>query len=149
MVAGTFSDVPMQNKPPTVWPGHPMSDKQLGQQLYVQRIKNGELLHIEFPLEDQTPYYETAPAEFLANLIGHESSGSLLSYLKSKSWASSLVAGTACSATGWSSFAIDIDMTETGKSAFCRCYGQRRLTFVCVKSARTTLSSPSSRTSAC
>jgi insulysin len=82
----------------------------------MKRTRHGEQLHIEFPVEDQTPYYETQPTMFLASLIGHESEGSLLSYLKSKDWANGLDAGTTDSATGWSGFQIDIDLTETGKS---------------------------------
>ena len=53
-------------------------------------------------------------ARYLAHLVGHEGSGSLLSLLKTKGWANGLSAGPYESATDWASFIVSVECTEKG-----------------------------------
>lgn len=113
MCAGLFADVPNSNREPTIWPGNPMPDDQT--QTWIQRVRERNVVSIVFPLADQSQFYRTQPANFLANLIGHESKGSVLSLLKEKDWATGITAGLESSATGWSSFSVSVNLTESGK----------------------------------
>ena len=58
--------------------------------------------------------FRSKPVEYLSHLIGHESEGSILSVLKAKGWANSLSSGVSQSAADFSSFAIDVSLTEEG-----------------------------------
>ena len=51
---------------------------------------------------------------YLAHLVGHEGSGSLLSLLKAKGWANGLNAGPYESATDWANFVVSVECTERG-----------------------------------
>jgi len=48
------------------------------------------------------------------SLIGHEGKGSILSLLRELGWANDLSAGEAHSCTDWSSFAVNISLTDAG-----------------------------------
>ena len=49
---------------------------------------------------------------YLANLLGHEGKGSILSLLKKKSWANGLGAGTHNNCTDFSTFHVSITVTD-------------------------------------
>eukprot|EP00959_Pyramimonas_sp_CCMP1952_P162035 3387819-Pyramimonas_sp.AAC.1 len=71
-----------------------------------------------FPLPSQFEHYTRKPDEYISHLIGHEGSGSLLSALKDKGWATKLSAGVSDSGHEKSSacwlFGIAITLTEAG-----------------------------------
>lgn len=54
----------------------------------------------------------------MAHLIGHEGSGSLLSYLKAKGWCNFLEAGPAGGAKGFMFFCVNVDLTEDGEGIY-------------------------------
>lgn len=81
--------------------------------LSVKPVKDLRKLSLLFPL----PELDTKQQKYLdaiAYMLGDESEGSLLSYLKSKSWAISLAAGGSLNYRGGDSFSIDIKLTEQG-----------------------------------
>jgi hypothetical protein len=55
------------------------------------------------------------PANYLGHLLGHEGEGSVFAFLKSKGWASGLVAGEGGdSFSAASTFFVKVELTEAG-----------------------------------
>lgn len=65
----------------------------LGKLYRIIPTKETHSLSITWQLPSLVRDWKTKPAEYLAHLVGHEASGSLLSYFRSKAWATSAVAG--------------------------------------------------------
>ena len=57
---------------------------------------------------------------YLSHLIGHEAKGSILALLRDKGWANDLSSGESHSNSDWSSFAINIDLTDRYWKMFTR-----------------------------
>ncbi len=55
------------------------------------------------------------PSSYVAHLIGHEGTGSLLSYLKGRGWCNFLEAGPSHGAKGFMFFMVMVDLTEEGE----------------------------------
>ncbi|KAI8077795.1 Metalloenzyme, LuxS/M16 peptidase-like protein [Halteromyces radiatus] len=109
-----FSDVRDKNIKVPTYPGHPLGQNELLKQILVKSVKHTRLLEITFPFPDQSPYYETQPANYLSHLIGHEGTGSILSYLKKKGWATFLSSGCYDAGEGFSFYHASVDLTEQG-----------------------------------
>lgn len=71
-------------------------------------------LELTFLFPDQRPFFKSHPAQYFSHLIGHEGQGSILHYLKKKSWANSLSAGSYHICDGSEVFSISVDMTKEG-----------------------------------
>ncbi len=69
---------------------------------------------MSFPLPAVKEHYLTAPVSYIANLLGHEGRGSLLSLLKSRGWADSLSAGLGMDSSDDAALAINIALTAEG-----------------------------------
>ncbi|CAN0379487.1 unnamed protein product [Laminaria digitata] len=82
--------------------------------LKVVPVKEARDVTISWPLPPIDKYFRSKPAGYLAHLVGHEGSGSLLSLLKTKGWANGLSAGPYESATDWASFIVSVECTERG-----------------------------------
>ncbi|KAJ2638098.1 metalloprotease, partial [Coemansia sp. RSA 1694] len=55
------------------------------------------------------------PSRYLGSLVGHEGKGSILSYVKRRGWATSIVAGRSpTSAEGFDMFKVTVSLTELG-----------------------------------
>ena len=72
------------------------------------------VLQLSWPLPQQKQFYRTKPIRYVSHLIGHESAGSILALLKKKGWADSLSAGEGSAASDFSSFIVNIELTEDG-----------------------------------
>lgn len=83
-------------------------------QLDIRPLQAKHLLKLQFPMPDPVQYFTRKPVSYLANLIGHEGEGSLLSYLKTQGWATGLAAGSGISTGEESLFSITISLTEAG-----------------------------------
>ena len=59
-------------------------------------------------------YYQDKPFEILAHLLGHEGEHSLHALLKDKGWINGLAAGNSDVADNYTTFDIDIDLTDEG-----------------------------------
>ncbi|XP_065204245.1 nardilysin-like [Planococcus citri] len=81
---------------------------------YVTTIQNKTELQLMWQMPPIKALYRTKPDRLISWLVGHESKGSLLSYFKSKLWATSLSAGAHESNSLYSLFGITITMTEDG-----------------------------------
>jgi insulysin len=76
-------------------------------------------VEISFPLAYQPPFWRYKPGRFVSHFLGHEGPGSLLSYLKSKGWATALTSATQALARGFAMFKVTIHMTDDGfRTAF-------------------------------
>ncbi|XP_065350054.1 insulin-degrading enzyme-like isoform X1 [Cloeon dipterum] len=96
------------------WPGNPFGQEQLQKKGLAVPIKDWRSLSVTFPIPDMKQHYKAGPNRYLGHLIGHESSGSLLSALKKRGWSSHLNAGCRSVARDISFFAVNVDLTEKG-----------------------------------
>ncbi|XP_065350636.1 insulin-degrading enzyme-like [Cloeon dipterum] len=96
------------------WPGNPFGQEQLQKKGLAVPIKDWRSLSVIFPIPDMKQHYKAGPNRYLSRLIGHESSGSLLSALKKRGWSSHLNAGCRSVARDISFFAVNVDLTEKG-----------------------------------
>lgn len=82
--------------------------------LEIVPVKDLRSLSLLFPLPATSRLYHSKPTSLLSHMIGHEGKGSILSYLKSKSFANSLSAGIYESFSSFSLFSVSLELTETG-----------------------------------
>ncbi|KAL5217065.1 hypothetical protein ABZP36_017749 [Zizania latifolia] len=84
----------------------------------LEAVKDVHSLCLSWTLPCLHKEYMKKPEDYLAHLLGHEGKGSLLCFLKAKSWASSLSAGVGTGGTQRSSYAyifeMSIHLTDSG-----------------------------------
>ena len=115
MVTERFTAVENKNVDVPMWEKNPIRNpEETGKMLYVVPVKNLRNLNITFPIHDLQPHYRSSPGHYLGHLIGHEGKGSLLSELKRRGWASSLVGGQKHGARGFGFFIVNLDLSEEG-----------------------------------
>ena len=73
-------------------------------------------MELQFPMREIQSLYESKPTQYLSHLLGHEGSGSLLSYLKNnKGYVTDLYADDSSkSCTSFSIFTIKMELTTLG-----------------------------------
>lgn len=85
---------------------------------FVKPIGNVSKIDITWCLPPMIEKFKTKPDQYISFILGHEGTGSILSYLRKKLWAVDLVAGTDDSGLGsntmFSLFSIVISLTEDG-----------------------------------
>lgn len=114
MVSGMFAAIP-NHRSALQQIDQPLFDNaQLPLSIDITPVKDIRHLSLQFPLPSLYPYYQTKPSHYIANLLGHEGRGSLLSYLKQQGWAESLSAGLGHNASDASTFNISIALTRAG-----------------------------------
>lgn len=115
MVVGLFSGVEDKNVSIPNWANvtHPFT-KNAGSWTEAVPVKDFRSLNLTWAIPDLTEYYNSSPGHYLGHLIGHEGKGSLLSELKAKGWANSLVGGQKQGAKGFDFFIVNVDLTEDG-----------------------------------
>jgi len=79
---------------------------------HIVPVKDFNQLNILWEVPDMLHMWKTKPGNLFSHLIGHEGEGSILSLLKKKGWAISLVAGTQDTAPGL--MYINIKLTPEG-----------------------------------
>lgn len=114
MVVDKFSPAHNQNLGPPLFEGSPFTSNELQKGIFVKTVKDVRLLELTFPFPDQDSLFATKPGQFLTHFIGHEGSGSILSYLKNKGWANGLSAGCSPAATGFAFFKVNVELTAEG-----------------------------------
>lgn len=120
MVRGRFDAVPNYK---SVQPKHgqPLFKKNsLPLLLSVKPVQELRSLSLTIPLPPVQDYFHEKPLAYIANLIGHEGQGSLLSLLKEEGLAEGLSAGAGLSDQSGSSFDITIGLTPDGLSKWQR-----------------------------
>lgn len=89
-------------------------DGQLPALVAYQTIKRGYRVTYNFPVPGIDAHYRQKPADYLANLLGHEGRGSLYQHLKREGWIESLAAGAGSYDSNNSLVSIDIELTDAG-----------------------------------
>ncbi|WP_197472037.1 insulinase family protein, partial [Oleiphilus sp. HI0067] len=82
--------------------------------IQVKSIKDTRSISLSFPVPTSRPYINTQPLGYIANLIGHEGKGSLLSSLKKKQLVDTLSAGPQFDTDNQGMFIISMSLTEKG-----------------------------------
>ena len=83
-------------------------------QLEVQSIMDKRSMAVAFPIPSPTEYRDSQPVSYLANLIGHEGKGSLLSTLKTEQLVDSLSAGAQFDTRTDAMFMVNMSLTQKG-----------------------------------
>ena len=110
-----FSPVQNKNIPERIWPQNVFKNQQMRTKLFVVPVKDIYHVNLTFPMEDMCQYYASAPAGFVAQLIGHKGPGGLYSYLRRHGLAHHLVASCKTLARGFSFFVINVQLTDRGE----------------------------------
>ena len=87
---------------------------QLPLEVISRPLKDLRQMNMNFTLPSVAEYYREKPLSYIANLLGHEGEGSLLSLLKQQGLAEGLSAGGRDKGDGSSAFYISIQLTEKG-----------------------------------
>lgn len=114
MATARFADIPLIEHDFTRPDVPVFAPEQLPMDMHIKPIKEIRRLQFTFPMPESTSTYAYKPVAFLANLIGHEGEGSVLSLLKEKGWAESLSAGRGLSTEHASTLNVSINLTREG-----------------------------------
>ena len=109
-----FSKIPNKNLPVKQITEPFFSGGYLPAKLQVESVMDTRSLSLSFPIPSTKDYIHSQPMGYLANLIGHEGKGSLLSALKDKQLVDTLSAGTQFDTGVHAMFIITMSLTETG-----------------------------------
>jgi insulysin len=82
--------------------------------LNVTPLKDKRVLVMTFPIPPVVDYYRSKPAHYIANLLGYEGKGSLLSLLKSKGWVETLSAGLGVDTLNNAALSLSLELTREG-----------------------------------
>jgi secreted Zn-dependent insulinase-like peptidase len=113
-VQDRFTDIPNKNLPITNIDTPFFPGGFLPATLQVKSVMDKRSMTLAFPIPSPTPYLKSQPMSYLANLIGHEGKGSLLSALKNKELVDTLSAGTQFDTRSKALFMISMSLTEKG-----------------------------------
>lgn len=91
-----------------------LSQELLLKKINIMPVKEQKRLNISFALPSMEPFYKTKPLTFISHLLGNESPGSLLSYLKEHGLANNLSAGGGVSGYNFKDYSISIQLTDKG-----------------------------------
>ncbi|SCU94449.1 LAME_0F07492g1_1 [Lachancea meyersii CBS 8951] len=109
-----FKDVPNSDRPAPSYEATMLPSECLMQVIRAKPVKDLKKVEVTFACPDVDEHWESKPGHYLSHLIGHEGSGSLLAYFKTKGWANELSAGAHTVSKGNAIFSIDIDLTDEG-----------------------------------
>ncbi len=108
-----FSDILNKNIATPEYSDQLFKNKENAVIHFVESVRDQDVLKLSFSIPDEIPFWQSKPTSFLAQLLGDEGEGSLLSYLKEKGMASGLE-----TSTWWRIFHIRIHLTEKGKKDY-------------------------------
>nr|WP_100641470.1 insulinase family protein [Marinobacter salexigens] len=116
MVRARFSAIENRNLAAKVHSTSLLEPHKLPAKVSAEAIKDVRNLSLSFPIPSQQKNYRTKPASYIANLLGHEGSGSLFDVLKSNGLADSLSAGIGMDTGEHATLDISIALTPEGLS---------------------------------
>ena len=113
-----FSEIKNNGSSMPVEPRHPWggADGYSGIQQWSVPVKDTRNVVISWAMPEVRGQFASKPDRYLSHLMGHEGPGSILSCLKSKGLATDLMAGTFDSEAGYSTFSVQVGLTEEGLS---------------------------------
>ena len=80
----------------------------------VAAVKDRRILSLMFPVPPARSHWREKPDWYIANLLGHEGPGSLLSAFKARGWADGLSSGPASEYRDAAMFHVTVALTEQG-----------------------------------
>lgn len=133
MVRPRFSNVPLREI--TIAAHYPglFSPGTLPASLEIKPEKELRSLSFAFPIPNPDKFYLTKPYGYIAHLLGHEGSGSLLSLLKRLGWADAVYANTSLENRSDALFQLSIQLTPQGVRARDQIIS---LVFYCIEQLR-------------
>lgn len=113
-----FSDVPDHSLPRPSYDGELIySPQEMGKLTKAKPIMVSNKLELSFLIpSDMEECWRSKPAQYYSHLLGHESKGSLLYFLKSLNWVNELSAGNMKVCQGSSLFMVELELTPEGLS---------------------------------
>ncbi len=99
---------PFHTSEPLLTPG------TLPARLNVVPLEDRRVLVMTFPIPPVIHYWRRKPVHYIANLLGYEGKGSLLSLLKKQGWAETLSAGLGISNVSEATLSVSMELTEEG-----------------------------------
>ncbi len=113
-----FMLVPNRNLPEWGVPETFMGPDPNFRLMQVKTVKDSRSLTLTFPLPPTVQYYTSRPLGLIGSMLGHEGEHSLLSLLKRENLATGLSAGGGGSNPSYSSFTLNIQLTERGQQNY-------------------------------
>ncbi len=108
-----FSDIANKKIPEPQYGEQLFKNTQNAAIHFVESVRDQDVLKLSFSIPDELPHWESKPTSFLAQLLGDEGEGSLLSYLKEQGLAMGLE-----TSTWWRIFHVRLHLTEKGKKNY-------------------------------
>lgn len=91
-----------------------ITDDQKQSHIQIVPLKDQKRVSICFSLPEINQFYKRKPLSFISHLLGNESPGSLLSYLKIQGLANNLSAGGGVNGYNFKDYSISIQLTDKG-----------------------------------
>jgi len=114
MVRKRFSAIANRNLTAKTHP-EPLYDlEQLPEKVTAQTLKDSRNMTLSFPIPSQRDNYQTKPASYVANLLGHEGHGSLFDVLKRAGLVESLSAGLGMDTGEHATLDLSMSLTREG-----------------------------------
>ncbi|WP_339649322.1 insulinase family protein [uncultured Marinobacter sp.] len=114
MVRKRFSAIANRNLTARTHP-EPLYDlEQLPEKVTAQTLKDSRNMTLSFPIPSQRDNYQTKPASYVANLLGHEGHGSLFDVLKRAGLVESLSAGLGMDTGEHATLDLSMSLTREG-----------------------------------
>ncbi|MGF1765918.1 insulinase family protein [Enterovibrio makurazakiensis] len=109
-----FEQIPDHKLPPMI-PDVPFVDTAQEQQfITIEPLKDVRKLTLAFSMPATDQHYRVKPLSYIANLLGYEGTGSVMSLLKKKGLINNLSAGGGISGSNFREFTISVSLTEAG-----------------------------------
>lgn len=110
-----FSPVENSNLPRPSYDELVFTEAQMGKITRAKPIMDTRKLELSFVIpNDEEENWKCRPSGYYAHLLGHESKGSVLYFLKEKNWVTDLMAGALKTCQGNSMFLIELELTPLG-----------------------------------
>lgn len=111
-----FSDVPNKGLTRPFYNLEPIfADEDQLKVLKAKSIKDERNLELSFQIpDDQEEFWDRKPSGYFSHLLGHESKGSLLHFLKAKNWVIDLSAGGRKVCQGTANMSVNMELTPSG-----------------------------------
>ena len=112
-----FSQVPRREAARTPVAAPLFRPDTLPKRLDAVPLKDQKRLQLSFPVPSVEAYYRSKPLVYLADLLGHEGEGSLLSLLKARGWVDALAASGGRNMGTETTLELDLTLTDAGVEA--------------------------------
>lgn len=94
-----------------------ITDAERLKQISIIPLKQQKRISVNFALPGIDQFYKRKPLTFISHLLGNESPGSLLSYLKEQGLANNLSAGGGINGFNFKDYSVSIQLTDQGFNA--------------------------------